>query len=282
MKKASLIFGLLFLTVTGFAQEEIVVNNAIEFIQAIGPNRTIVLNNGDFKLDEAGTYSNEYVHWTPVFDGVELNIEGAANLKIHGKGKARILAAPRYAWVIMFNDCDNLEMVGVTIGHEEAGYCTGGVLGFNDCQQVTIQKCDLYGSGTEGMYFSYCKEVNVSATAIHDCSYDLLSFNNSSKIKFSACSFLKTGEFDLVTFISSSEIKFVKCMFKQNFNGDFMPYLFNIDESSSAIVLETCKITDNKVTKFVNDLNKITLKKNKFSGNTFKDFTDSFLNKNQK
>jgi parallel beta-helix repeat protein len=281
MKKTILLLSLLCCGFIGSAQQEIIVNNATEFVRSIGPNRTIIMNAGEYNLAEATEYGSEYAQWTGVHDGAELWIENVDNLKIHVKGKVKLIAQPRYAWVLGFSDCKNLEIIGLTIGHAEAGYCTGGVLSFEECSNVTISKCDLYGSGTEGILMSSCTNIKVNETTIHDCTYDLLSIANSSDITFTSCGFVKTGEFDLVYMRDAKRVKFLKCTFSENWNGDFMPYLFNIESSCDDIKLEACKIKNNKVTKFVNSLDNITLKKNKFSGNTFNDFTDDFLNKNQ-
>ena len=65
-------------------------------------------------------------------------------------------------------------------------------------------------------------------------------------------------------------------------NSEFMPNLFTIDANiwteygventgtnSQKLFIEKCTFKDNKVHTFANDVSRLNLKKNKFSGNTF-------------
>lgn len=279
MKKKILI-PLLFATFScsAYAQMEVNVTNATELVKALGPERTIVMQAGTYMLNDAVGITSDHVSWNEQFDGSELVITSVNNLTIKAKGKVSIIATPRYAWVMMFYYSDNVTIEGITAGHLESGYCTGGVFGFDHCRNVVISNCDLYGSGTEGISASQCENFSVSSCVIHDCTYDLISLYNCSNFSFSSCKFLKTGEFDLVTLSECKNISFTKSIFSENYNGEFMPYLFSV-MSSENVSLTKCKVINNKVRKFTNDIHALKISSCKFSGNNFLDYTDDYLSK---
>ena len=58
-----------------------------------------------------------------------------------------------------------------TAGHTQApGYCTGGVLYFDDSDAVSVTGCDLYGCGTLGIQAINCRGVSAMSTVIRECS----------------------------------------------------------------------------------------------------------------
>jgi hypothetical protein len=251
------------------AQTNYDVSNAKELLQAIGPNRTITLKSGDYELKEAYGVKSDYILFSNEYDGPELIVSNVSNMTLTGDGKANILAEPRYAWVINFMACSEITLKGIVFGHTEAGYCTGGVLGFSNCSGFGISNCQMYGSGTEGLAFSESSKFTFNNCEIRKCTYDLMNVSSSSNIAFTSCTFKETGEFDLITIQSSSNLSFKKCMFSNNVTSEFMPYFFNIDELSKNISVEESMFKDNSVVKFVNEKSRLTQKNNKFEGNSF-------------
>jgi hypothetical protein len=246
------------------------VSNAKELLQAIGSDRTITLKSGDYQLKDAYDVKSDYVLFSSEYDGPELIVTGITNMTLKADGKVTILAEPRYAWVINFMACSKITLKGIVFGHTEAGYCTGGVLGFSNCKNFNISDCEMYGSGTEGLAFSESSDFIFSNCEIRKCTYDLMNVSSSSNIAFLACTFKDTGEFDLITIQSSSNVSFIKCMFSNNATSEFMPYFFNIDENSKLIDVEESMFKDNTVVTLVNNKSRLTQKKNKFEGNAFK------------
>ena len=81
---------------------------------------------------------------------MQLTVQNLSNLTIRAEGddvKAHTVSArPRYAHVINFENCANIMVEGFTAGHTvEPGYCCGGVIGFNNCEDVLVNNCGLYG-----------------------------------------------------------------------------------------------------------------------------------------
>ena len=160
------------------AQEEIRVSNVDELLDAIGPNRKIILTSETYDLSTATGYGEArgtYWYWIERHDGPELSIFGVDNMTICGESGEitahTIEAVPRYADVLFFDTCTNITLSGFTAGHTvEPGNCSGGVLTFRDSQNITVERCGLYGCGILGVETMYCENVTVCGCDIYECS----------------------------------------------------------------------------------------------------------------
>ena len=174
---------------------EVTVRTVDEFLAAIGPDRTIVLEGGLFDLSAARAYGSVgslYYYWQQSYDGPELVIDGAAGLTIRAASEdpkaTTITAVPRYANVLCFKNCDGLTLSGFTAGHTaEPGACSGGVLYFESCTGVTVDACRLYGCGILGIQAYLCSDISVLDSEIFDCSVGAVETSHCEGIRFSGC-----------------------------------------------------------------------------------------------
>ena len=174
---------------------EILVKTVDEFLACLGPDRTIVLDGELFDLSTASAYGGigtEYYYWQERPDGPALVIHDANGLSIRAGNSASdattMAAIPRYADVLCFRNCDNLFLGGFTAGHtKEPGACSGGVLRFENCGQVMIEKMRLYGCGILGIQASYCSSLSVLRTEIYECSQGAGQFFQTDGISFMDC-----------------------------------------------------------------------------------------------
>ena len=180
---------------------EITVSTVDELLASIAPNTEIVLKDGTYDLSTAkdyGTGWSDYYHWSEEFDGPALMICGVDNLVIRSESgdvkKCTLSAVPRYADVLKFKSCSNITVSGFTAGHTvEPGYCTGGVLYFEDSDNILVNNCGLYGCGILGVRAELCSAVAVTGCEIYECSYGGISMGNTSGIKIENCSFRDLG-----------------------------------------------------------------------------------------
>lgn len=169
-----------------------------EFLAAIAPDTTIYLEPGVYDLSTAagcGVTETDRYRWDLRFDGPSLVITGVDGLTIEGAGaeSVTIAAVPRYADVLGFERCAGLTLRGFTAGHtEEKGYCTGGVLYFDLCDDAVIDGCALFGCGIMGITASSCDDMNVSNTEIYDCEYGAVTLNDSNAV-FDSCDIHDNG-----------------------------------------------------------------------------------------
>jgi len=152
------------------------VSTVDELLAAIGPERIIELRDGEYDLSSAtgyGTESTDYYYWNETYDGYELVINNVQNMHLCAEEYtlSQIVTRPRYANVIKFENCDTVSIASLIIGHvEERGSCSGGVLYFDNCKDMSVGYSRLYGCGTIGITAINCSEVYAIESYIYDCS----------------------------------------------------------------------------------------------------------------
>ena len=177
------------------AGTEITVTTVDEFLAAIGPARTIILDGAFFDLSTASDYGGAdgvYYRWEDCYDGPGLVIEGVRGLTIKAASDdpaATVLSAvPRYADVLRFKGCRDIAVVGLTVGHTtEPGECAGGVLLYENCRNVTVDSCRLYGCGVLGLYAFDGADFTVRNSEIYECSQGAVLLNGVNGVEFVGC-----------------------------------------------------------------------------------------------
>lgn len=172
----------------------VTVSNVEDFLGAIGPNRDVRLRSGAYNLLDAQDYGqptkSPYYSWEPVFDGYQLVIHNVQNLSIRGEigTKTQILAAPRYANVLYFRNSSNLWLQDLTLGHSpQEGYCSGGVLHFENCRQADGGGLYLFGCGSVAVTAQGSKNLTVHNSDLYDCTYNALTMYNSTDVLVDSC-----------------------------------------------------------------------------------------------
>ena len=169
------------------------VHTVDELLASIRPDTTVYLEQGVYDLSEAvsyGTDGGEYFDWMPCYDGPGLVIRNVQNLKLVGASPimVSIVAQPRYADVLGFENCANIRLEGFTAGHTDGvSDCAGGVLNFMGTDGVEIENCSLYGCGVLGVSGSNCNNIDVRFTEIHHCSYGAFSFDGCRGVNIDKC-----------------------------------------------------------------------------------------------
>ncbi|MCR5685270.1 MAG: right-handed parallel beta-helix repeat-containing protein [Lachnospiraceae bacterium] len=168
--------------------ETVTVSDLDSFIEAIAPNTTIILEPGTYNLSyqlEALWYddpkvfndTHEYVQISDCFDGTEMTIRNCDGLSIKGGGSGdhivtELMIDPRYAAVLSFENCSNLYMSLLSMGHTDRGDCSGNVIDLFGCSNITLEIMDIYGCGVYGIgAFEGTKNLYVHDSTIRDCSY---------------------------------------------------------------------------------------------------------------
>lgn len=225
------------------APKRIIVNTPEEFINALGSNREIVIGHEkgflltptieamieseQLKLfDRSSHAKQDGVMYEMETDGPQLIISGLKNLSIRTNYDERLSLeiTPRYANVLTFIGCENIKLTNLQLGHTEEGYCTNGVLGFDNCRNITIDNCGLFGCGTEGVELRHSENFTMTGSEIFHCSYHIMHIWDSKNVKFLNCAFYNNKEYEQVSVdLSSEDVLFDHCVFTKNIGT-----LFNI------------------------------------------------------
>jgi len=258
-----------------FSQKTIKVDNAKQFVEAIGNDRVIQLQGSTIYLSElTSETSGQNYRFNEEFDGYELCIFGASNLKIVGLGNkpVKIITQPLYGDVIFFENCKNITIENVDAGHgPEKGNCSGGVFNFSDCSNINIVNSIMYGSGIEGITGIRVDGLKCTNSVIRGCTYSILSIQECKNFIFTDCEFSDNKEFDLINIDNCSSIKFNKCTIANNSTGkeDYSSYaLLNI-KNSSQVVFQDSKFESNSTIYFCTDPKSFELKNTKKTNNSF-------------
>lgn len=164
------------------------VANVDELLAAIASDTEIVLAPGEYDLAEAKNYGRiggKNYHWEEVPGGYELVLTNLHNLTIRGTDpyEVTISAEPRYADVLHFEGCVDLRILDVTCGHtKEPGVCAGGVLLYDRCADVSIERVRLYGCGVRGLELNGCVYVTLDCSDVFECSEGCVYMEDSSNV----------------------------------------------------------------------------------------------------
>lgn len=223
--------------ITAFAApKRILVNSPQEFLDALGSNREVVICNEESfiltpfvqemietgqlkKFDRWSRARQEGLLYEEDTDGPQLVLSGFKNLTIRSDSDERkfLEVTPRYVNVLTFVSCENITLTDLYFGHTEEGTCSNGVLGFDDCHNVTINNCGLYGCGTEGIELRQSDNFTMTDSEIFHCSYHIMHIFSSRNCKFVGCAFYNNREYEQVTVDDGCEdVLFDHCVFTKN------------------------------------------------------------------
>ena len=238
--------------------QTIKVSNAREFLEALGSNKIIEMAPGKYNLSEWDPYLTnrpdmpklaEGVSWSEVFDGGELILSHVGGLTIKGVdpfSEPNIVVDPRYAFVMKFENCYDLDFEGLYVGHTEGGECMGGVFGFEYASRINMDRVNMYGSGTQALELSEVFEMRVVNSSIYGCTYHIMTVSGGDEIVLASSHFYDNQQFSLI----------------------------NVDQTAN-MVIENCRFTGNLGQMFNARGTVVTVSDSIFSGNTDTGVEDS-------
>ena len=248
----------------------ITVSNEQEFITAIGPDRIIKLQPKLYNLSKP-TGNNRYVDWEQVHDGWQMIVKDVENLSIEGLGDKRvqIVVQPRYSFVLSFKNVRNLDLDNLDLGHTPEGYCVGGVIYLDNCNEVCIYDSRLYGCGTEGLRLTNVADFFFQDSSIEECTYSIMTIENSGRIDFENSLFINNREFDQINIINSSDVSFEGCEISGNHSLPGGYSLFKITGGEQISIIDTI-IKQNKADYFIISDIEIATENLELTANKFK------------
>ncbi len=168
------------------SEEVIQADNAEELLEAIAPGVTIMLSPGYYNLSEyteeiwnkegeEWNQTHPYVQLRECYDGgIEVVVQNADDISVNGDLESSVVTElvveTRYGAVFNFENCNNVYLSGLTMGHTQTGACDESVITFSNSMNIYLSAMDLYGCG---MYGFTAKDgsgnVYVHSCTIRDC-----------------------------------------------------------------------------------------------------------------
>jgi len=194
-----------------------------KLLDAIGSDRRIELAAGDYVLSDVDHRPLEHIGWEGEHDGNSIAIRNVRNLSITGPAdrSARLIVRPRYVFVLHFQDCQNIELTNLVMGHEpDKGYCTCGVFAATRCTGMTLTRCDLFGCGTEGLTLTDVRRFHFDRSVVRDCSYGIMTLKKCEDLLFTESNFAQNREYYGIAASESSRVAFEGCTLRHNQSGE--------------------------------------------------------------
>lgn len=246
------------------------VSSSQELLDAIGPDRTIKLAAGSYDLTPAAAGTSEHHLARYVFDGFERVVKNVNGLRLVGGSGVKIHVGPRYAYVFNFEGCRDITIENIFFTHTpDQGYCSGGVLNFENCSNINISNCVLDGCGTEGITARNVSGLAMSGSTIQNCTYGIMTLSSSSNVQFKNSKFTNNVKFDLVNVDDCKGVSFDSCQFKNNRASlDWDYALFNVS-GSFGVQLKNSSLTENMAPYFEKTKGSVEVVNTEQTANTF-------------
>jgi len=216
-------------------QTEVTVYTETELLNAIGNNKKIILASDYYNLSNAEDTDNPFVEkqldWSLNPTGAYV-IKNVVNMTI--EGNAEIVTDDIYADVLSFENCGNITLRALTVGHTEyfdEYRCEGAVTRFKNCDNINIKDCNLYGCGAIGVATSDSSNINIKNCNIYDCSYSGVWFTKSEGIKVSGTNFYSSNYYGGVCRIDNSKAEFADCSVYDNICTDCEGFITTFDSN---------------------------------------------------
>ena len=257
------------------APTTITVRTAEELLKNIGSDRRIVLSAGRYDLSGVDIHTTCVAKQTD-YDGTELGsytIHDVSNLMI--EGNAEILTNDLFAAVLQFENCNNITVSGLTVGHinpMKEYMCEGAVLCFENSNEVTINSCNLYGCGAEGIYAENTQNISVNSSQIYSCTFAGIWLAEKSQAAVSNSVFRDSKLDGGLLRIDSSTISCNNCQVKNITIDEWASLIetWDTDDAPSAISFGKCSFVGNTFNSVTNDdgVKHITFTTCSFSNNS--------------
>ncbi len=222
------------------------VASAKELLRAVGPNRTIVLKKGDYKLSSAYDVKSDYVSWNDADDGKELALSGLENVTFRGADGTRLVSDSGQAYLlgiyggsgILFDNiafvrsvADDVEVSAGSVYAESAtglsfDRCsfsgpTGYPLELWECEDLTIKRARIEGGRSGALYSGYVQGLELSGSTVRgNEGYPLLYLEESDGVHFTATTFEGNSGSNFIEIYSEEgyveDVAFSSCVFKDN------------------------------------------------------------------
>ena len=161
---------------------EVLVRSMEEFLRAIGPRRTIVLEDGVYDISTLGNRAGEYFSQNQR----GLSIYGISGLTIKGaQENARFTSGGQQDAILSFKDCELLTFIGLRFDAEQAGGETDA-LRFDACYDIGFYDCEIANVKT-GIALSMCATFRANGLSFSACGGPAFQSDLSDGLSFVNC-----------------------------------------------------------------------------------------------
>lgn len=234
------------------------VSDVQELLDAIKPGAVITLEPGTYNfsdfLGEEADMEGDF--WYIGYEGA-LCLNGIKGLTLQAEdaSKVQLQNNDPYSPIIEFNYAREIVLKNMTLGHNvEKGSCTGSVLFFNSCEDITAEGLDLYGCGTYGVEAMQVTGLQIVDSTIRECTYGITYISDSSQVAFKNCNFKDNEGYSMID-AYRTQVAFEDCKFENNTdNGMYSEFyeFFETGESGSFVQMKGCQFGEKETDSILN------------------------------
>lgn len=170
--------------------DTVTVSNLVDLVDNAKSNTVLILEKGTYNLkkdlvymmskDERVIIDKRVVETRSI--GGQLHFSGLENFQIKGKKGAVIVSDHPKAVTFFLFKCNNVKVSNLTIKKNIVG--SADLLYISTSQNIEIDKCNLDGGGTYGVYTNNVDNVTVSNCQITKCTAGAIKINDSRGLKY--------------------------------------------------------------------------------------------------
>ena len=208
----------------------VTVSNTLELFQAVADNTRIILKAGEYNISELTPEercSANLNHDRDYETGEEISYPWDSlyaadmhDIMLEGEEGAEVIISTEdaYAAPLYFMNCSRISLKNLTVGHDvEPGYCAGSVLALSSTNNVRVENCRLYGSGTYGIEAESCYDIRVENSDIYECTYGLVRLYSTGRSYFRNCTLKDSVGFTMFSLDEVWDTEFKDCAIRDNF-----------------------------------------------------------------
>lgn len=235
--------------------DAVTVSTVAELLEAIAPDAHIILAPGTYNFsamtEEEIAGCSDYVDQDDLLNYEYFLISDVTGLTLEAAedGMVELVTENGGASVLDIRKSDNVTLRGLTCGHVvERGECSGSVLYAEDCKNLTIEGCHLYGCGTDGIWTQRVDGLTVTGTEIYECSESVFALeDDTTGAIFDRCRFYSNYSSILFYFSDGTDILVKDTEIYDN-QGDLMlDYTeYGEDMDNRHITFRNCIFRDNR------------------------------------
>jgi len=213
-------------------QRRVVVTTASELLKAIGPSTTIELRPGRYVISDELKAANPQVEWDS-YEGCF--VKELTDLELIGGEGVEVLSPSSTYAVLNFKGCSRVYLEGIRFGHtEQVEGCSGGVLGFTECRDVSVVHCVMFGCGVRGISITETKGVKVTDSVVEKCTTDIAYLSACEDVRFVKTTFRGNRSYgEPFSLYEAKKVRFDECTIVDTFiEGEGEGALFGLDEAS--------------------------------------------------
>jgi hypothetical protein len=232
------------------------VSTVKDFLAKLGPNRTIVLKKGDYKLWTAYEQSGNNFGWLEGDDGNELTIDNADNLTIRGETGARLITNSPGSYLIGFYGSSKLEIDNMTFVRQLDGDSTvgAGTLYVETAKSLSITKTTFQGPSGYPLEIWDCGDVSVKDTKIEGGSSGAISMGTTPTFLMKGGQISNGEGYPLIYAEECGSVTFDGTAFTDNSGGSFVE-IYPAEGEETAFLFSKLTFTRNDFEYFAGNAN---------------------------